>query len=315
MSVTKSFQIIRKNISSYQGPNFSILEKKHLEIIPEVLYSEEPQEGLKKIIITTSNTKVDDLKDIEDISLLIHPNSGYDNFPIEFIQEADFPIVVGNKIRMSAVTTYIMSALFEHSSKIKHVELWDQTRMWSRNLVSDRKILIIGQGHIGKRVELILKTLGASPQIYDPYKNNTTLDPTDVEVVIMACSLNPNNKKMIDKDFLSKLAPYYLFINAARGGLVDQEALIQSLLENKRAYAYLDVFEEEPFDKKDFLGLKNITLSSHIAGVHNSLNTNILHFEWNVINDFIHKCTDLNEFKAKYSESLLQNRIREDFLI
>lgn len=315
MSVTKSYQIIRKNVSSYQGPNFTVLEKKHLEIIPEVLYEEVPQDDLKKIIITTSNTIISDLKNLDEISLLIHPNSGYDNFPLEFVKEAKFPIIIGNKIRMAAVTSYIMSALFEHTGKINHSETWDPSRKWSRNLLNDRKILIIGQGHIGKRVELILKTLGASPIVYDPYKNQNALAPTDVEVVIMACSLNPTNEKMINKEFLSKLAPYYLFINPARGGLVDQEALVQSLLENKRAYAYLDVFDKEPFDEKSFLGLKNITLSSHIAGVHNSLNTNILHFEWNVINDFIHKCSDLDKFKSKYSESLLQNRIREDFLI
>ncbi|OUR99889.1 hypothetical protein A9Q84_02345 [Halobacteriovorax marinus] len=315
MSVNKSYQIIRKNVSSYQGANFTILEKKHLEIIPEVLYQKEPQEGLKKIIITTSNTQVEDLKDLDDIALLLHPNSGYDNLPIEFVKDVNFPIVVGSNIRMNSVATYIMSAIFEHTSKIGHSPEWDNTRKWSRNLVSDRKILIIGHGHIGKRVELILKTLGASPSIYDPYKFDNKLDPTDVEIVIMACSLNKKNEKMIDKEFLAKLAPYYLFINAARGGLVDQSALVDSLLANKRAYAYLDVFEKEPFESKDFLGLKNITLSSHIAGVHNSLNTNILHFEWNVINDFIHKCKDLEEFKSKYNDSLLQNRIREDFLI
>jgi D-3-phosphoglycerate dehydrogenase len=315
MGINKTYQVIRKNISSYQGHNFQALEKKHLEIIPEVLYQDEEQNDLKKIIITTSNSNVEELSTRDDIALMIHPNSGYDNYPLDFVKEAKFPIIIGNKIRMNAVVSYIMSALFNHSSPIKHSSTWDVSRQWSRTLMTDRKILIIGHGHIGKRVELMLKTIGATPVVYDPYKGQNNLDPTGVEVVIMACSLNPSSEKIVNKEFLEKLAPYYLLINASRGACVDQEALADSLLMNKRAHAYLDVFEKEPFGEKDFLGIKNVTLTSHIAGVHNSLNTNILNFEWEIINDFIHKCTTIEKFKEKYKDSLLQNKLTKDFLI
>lgn len=315
MGISKTFQVIRKNISSYQGHTFSALEKKHLEIIPEVLYQEEELSDLKKIIITTSHSNISDFENRDDIALMIHPNSGYDNYSADFVRNANFPIIIGNKIRMNAVTSYIMSALFNHSSKIEHCPNWDVSRKWSRSLMTDRKILIIGHGHIGKRVELMLKTIGATPVIYDPFKGSKDLDPTGIEVVIMACSLNPTSEKIINKEFLEKLAPYYLFINASRGACVDQDALTDSLLMNKRSHAYLDVFANEPFEEKDFLGIKNVTLTSHIAGVHNSLNTNILNFEWEVINDFIHKCSDLENFKQKYSDSLLQNKLTDEYLI
>jgi D-3-phosphoglycerate dehydrogenase len=315
MAINKKYQIIRKDISSYQGHNFAALEKKHLEIIPEVQYSDEENPDLKKIYITNSNSTLEDLEQRDDLALIIHPNSGYDNYPVNFVKNVNCPIIVGNKIRMNAVVSYIMSALFSHTNKIPSSAEWDHSRKWSRTLLSERKILIIGNGHIGKRVELMLKTLSCSPRIYDPFKGHNDLDPTDVEIVIMACSLNPTSEKIVSKEFLSKLAPYYLFINAARGACVDQDALCDSLLSNKRAYAYLDVFEKEPFGKSQFIGIKNIELSSHVAGVHNSLNTSILNFEWNVINDFVHKCADLDEFKKKYADSILQNKISDDFLI
>ncbi len=315
MAINKQYQIIRKNISSYQGHNFEALEKKHLEIIPEVLYGQEEDPNLKKIFITTSNSNLEDLSKREDLALIIHPNSGYDNYSVDFIKNVGCPIVVGNKIRMNAVVSYIMSALFSHTSKLPNSQEWDHSRKWSRTLLGDRKVLIIGHGHIGMRVELMLKTIGCSPVIYDPYKGHNDLDPTGVEVVIMACSLNPTSDKIISKDFLSKLAPYYLFINAARGACVDQDALCDSLLANKRSYAYLDVFEKEPYEQSQFIGIENVSLSSHIAGVHNSLNTSILNFEWTVINDFIHKCSNLDSFKAKYSDSILQNKLTDGFLI
>ncbi|WP_164848384.1 D-isomer specific 2-hydroxyacid dehydrogenase family protein [Halobacteriovorax sp. HLS] len=315
MGIEKKYQVIRQNISSYQGHQFAELERKHLEIIPEVLYGGQPQEDLRKIIITTSNTDISQLQGRDDIDLMIHPNSGYDNYPLDFVKNAKFPIIIGNKIRMNAVVSYIMSALFNHTSPIHHSTSWDVSRKWSRNLLSDRKILIIGNGHIGKRVELLLKTIGCSPIIHDPFKGLDNLDPTGVEVVIMACSLNPTSEGMINKDFLSKLAPYFLFINAARGKCVVQSDLIDSLLMNKRSHAYLDVFEEEPFDNKQFIGVQNITLTSHIAGVHNTLNTSILNFEWAIVNDFIHKCDTIEKFTTKYQDSLLQNKLTENYLI
>ena len=315
MAINKTFQIIRKDISSYQGANFSALEKKHLEIIPEVLYSTEERSELKKIYITNSNSTLKDLESREDIALIIHPNSGYDNFPTNFVKNAKYPIITGNKIRMNAVVGYIMSALLSHSNKLPSSREWDHSRKWSRTLLSERKVLIIGHGHIGKRIELMLKTMGCTPEIYDPFKGHDNLDPTGIEVVIMACGLNPTSEKIVSKSFLEKLAPYYLLINSARGNCVDQEALCDSLLANKRAFAYLDVFEKEPFDKSQFIGIDNIELTSHVAGVHNTLNTSILNFEWNVVNDFIHKCPTIEAFKEKYTDSLLQNKIKEDFLI
>ena len=315
MGINQTFQIIRKNISSYQGPNFKGLEKKHLEIIPEVIYQDEEIDGIKKIVITTSNSNISDFENRNDIALMIHPNSGYDNYSTDFVKNAQFPIIIGNKIRMNAVATYIMTALFNHSSRIQHTLNWDLSRKWNRSLMSDKKILIIGHGHIGKRVELMLKTIGAAPEIYDPFKGHDELKPDGMEIVIMACSLNPTSDRMINKDFLSKLSPNYLFINSARGACVDQEALTESLLVNKGSYAYLDVFENEPFTEKEFIGVNNVTLTSHIAGVHNSINTGILNFEWEIINDFIHKSESIEKFKEKYADSILQNKLTEDFLI
>jgi len=84
-------KISRTSISPYQNPNFQERERKALSEF-------ENMENEGEILITNTLTDIS-LIDTKNLRLIIHPNSGYDNFPIGFVKGADFPIVIGNEIR------------------------------------------------------------------------------------------------------------------------------------------------------------------------------------------------------------------------
>lgn len=316
----QKYTVVRKNVSEYQGANFKQLEKKHLEIIPEIEYhwGESVDEGDSPLIlITTSQTKISDITptELKNTKLLIHPNSGHDNLSYEFIKNATFPIILGNPIRAHAVTNYILSAVFKHYSSFQKQEDWDPSRTWNRHLLNTKKTLLIGHGHIGKLVSLSLRPLVETLDIYDPEEGLSDLKNIGYDLVIVAASLNPTSKYLIDKKFLQGLAKDFVLINPARGSIVNQLDLMEVLTKNKYATAYLDVFETEPYKKIDFLGMNNIITTSHIAGVYSSLNTEIIKHEFEVISHFIQCCDKIEEFKGHYKKLLLQNKIKKDYIL
>src|SRR5204863_6258535 len=64
---------------------------------------------------------------------------------------------------------------------------------------------------------------------------------------------------------LAQMKPTAILINVARGGVVDDAALVKALKQGQIAAAGLDVYENEPKLLPDFLGLKNVVLAPHIA--------------------------------------------------
>lgn len=307
----------RISTSPYFRDEFSQLEKKTIEeknpgaeMLP--LNSSE----LAQILITNTHTDVKTISNEQILAceLMIHPNSGYDNLSADFIGSSHFPIVIGNPIRSMAVTNFILSALLSHYSPLPSEKVWNDSRSWKRKLLSELSILIVGNGHIGSLIQKSLSALAKNVTVYDPYQDMTRLVLKDTDVVIMACSLNEKNKHMINKKFLLDLNQDFLLINAARGQLVNTQDLMEVLLERPKAFAVLDVFEAEPADFSIFSGIKNIQVTSHIAGVYQQIDLVTANFEAEVIHDF--KTMTTMEFEDKYKKSILKNRLTSDgFLI
>jgi D-3-phosphoglycerate dehydrogenase len=172
----------------------------------------------------------------------------------------------------------------------------------------------LGHGHIGSLLKNSLTPLAQEVRIYDPYAGFTNLDLNNIDVLIPACSLNKKNTHFIDKNFLLKLNEDFLLINAARGSLIHTQNLLDVLKNRPEAYAILDVFEKEPCNFENiYKEVKNISLTSHIAGVYKNIDAATAHFEASMIFDFINLENSL--FENKYKNLLLKNRLFHQDLI
>lgn len=312
-------QVLRLNLSSYQDELFLNKEKIGFNEIDNVEYIESASElapDSSYVLITNTHTEVDKIAAniLQRTALVIHPNSGHDNISSEFISTNTFPIIRGNVIRSNAVSEYILSCLFKHFVQIKNQLFWDKTRKWDRKLISDLNILIIGHGHIGSSVANCLKPLCKKLKVVDPNSANESIHPKviteykdsifkDIDVLIIAADLNPTTKNLIEKTKLDMMSDDVLIINGARGEIINQTDLERHLKLNPSSFAYLDVFENEPFKSSDFKDLRNLNKTSHIAGVFKDLNSKIIEFETQVVKDFL---TDTNSFVTKYSKDILK---------
>ncbi|MBT5180200.1 MAG: hypothetical protein HN861_21670 [Rhodospirillaceae bacterium] len=139
---------------------------------------------------------------------------------------------------------------------------------------------IIGLGRVGSRLSDLLQPWRVRILAYDPYVEDSKFihhnaERADLEtllkesdVVTLHCDLNDETRRIIGEAEFGKMQSSAIFINAARGGLVDQDALFHALDGGSIAAAAIDVYETEPPPKQSpLLGLGDkIMLAPHSAG-------------------------------------------------
>ena len=142
-----------------------------------------------------------------------------------------------------------------------------------------RVLGIIGFGYIGREVAKRAKAFGMEILSYDPYVEKRVISKfgakpvgiesllKDSDIVSLHTRLTPETYHLMGEREFKMMKRTALFINTARGRLVNEEALVKALEEGWIAGAALDVFEEEPIgDENPILKFENVVLTPHIAG-------------------------------------------------
>ncbi|MBK7230345.1 MAG: D-glycerate dehydrogenase [Ignavibacteriales bacterium] len=136
---------------------------------------------------------------------------------------------------------------------------------------------ILGAGRIGTEVAKRAHSFGCKIIYYSNSKNdfletvlkakkmslNSILKKSDI--ISLHLPLNKKSKNLLSKEKLALLKPSSIFINTARGEIVDESYLIKMLKQNKIASAGFDVYQNEPNLNKEFYELKNVVLLPHIG--------------------------------------------------
>lgn len=146
--------------------------------------------------------------------------------------------------------------------------------------LSGKCVGLIGFGDIGRATAKRLSALGLVVTAYDPanadnggvesVKRAIWPDGTnDLDFLIFTCSLNEQNRRMLNEKAIAALKRGVHVINVARGGLIDESALLTALRSGHVAGAALDVFEQEPLPASSELR----SLENCIFGSHNASNT------------------------------------------
>ena len=157
-----------------------------------------------------------------------------------------------------------------------HAGHWDKATHKSLEL-GGRTIGLIGLGAIGLRFARMADALGMRVLGFDPYAKNL---PAYVQAVDLAtiwaesdaislhCPLTDDNRGLLDEQTLARCKRGVIVINTARGGLIEEAALLAAVRSGQVAMAGLDSFAVEPMTPgHPFQGEKNIVLSPHIGGV------------------------------------------------
>lgn len=128
-----------------------------------------------------------------------------------------------------------------------------------------RSVGLVGYGAVPQTLHPVLETLGAKVLYWSRRRRNTLLEELLAvsDIVSLHLPLTPQTERIVD---VRKMKTGAILVNTARGGLVQEEHLISSLLSGHLAAAGLDVFAEEPLrTDHPLLGLKNVVAAPHLA--------------------------------------------------
>ena len=145
--------------------------------------------------------------------------------------------------------------------------------------LTGKRVGLIGCGHIGRLLIKFLRPFDVEIRVYDPYLSSempdalgfvkTSLETilSESDVIVCLAPLTPTTQGMIGQRELEMIPPNSVFVNVSRGAIVDSDALI-ARLKRGDIVAGLDVFDPEPIPPdSEIIGLPNVFLTPHIAGV------------------------------------------------
>ena len=143
--------------------------------------------------------------------------------------------------------------------------------------LTERKVGLIGCGHVGQRLIELLTPFRVDLRVCDPYLADDTADRLGIvrdtldrvlrhaDILVVQVPLTPKTERMIGARELELLGRGRILINCSRGRVIDQQALIRKLQAGE-LIAGLDVFDPEPLEPDSPLrSMPNVFLSPHIA--------------------------------------------------
>ncbi|TPL83043.1 oxidoreductase [Mesorhizobium sp. B2-3-13] len=139
---------------------------------------------------------------------------------------------------------------------------------------------VVGYGNIGTKVVRLLRAFGCHVLVSDPYVQLSAEDRnagvelvalddllSRADVVTLHSRVTGETRGLIGKETIARMKPGVIFVNTARGPLVDYDALYEALVSGQIASAMLETFAVEPVPSDwPLLQLPNVTLTPHIAG-------------------------------------------------
>jgi len=250
------------------------LEKEDLlKIMPEI-----------EVLIVRSATKVtaDIIEASTKLKIIGRAGTGLDNIDVKAAEAKGIKVINtpgANSISVAELTIGLMIACSRHIARgtidLKNGK-WTKKELEGHELF-ERTVGIIGFGNIGREVAKRLLAFDMKILAYDPFVKETDMNVKMVDLdtlyeesdyITIHVPLTPETKNLINKETISKMKDGVIIINAARGGIIDEEALYEALVSGKVYAAGLDVFEVEPPTdelRQKLLALPNVVATPHIG--------------------------------------------------
>ncbi|MDA8218391.1 MAG: D-2-hydroxyacid dehydrogenase [Dehalococcoidales bacterium] len=199
-----------------------------------------------------------------------------------------FPELVASDVLLSrspgvygdALAEYALAAMLHFAKRIPELETYQRQRTWHKITpagLRGQTLGIIGLGDVGLAVAAKAKALGMRvvglrraagevPPGVDEVLPSSRLDEllAGADYLVLSAPLTPRTRGLIGEREFALMKPGVVFVNIARGGIVDEEALLRALVAGRLGGAAFDVFAEEPLPPESPLyDAPNLLISSH----------------------------------------------------
>ncbi len=207
---------------------------------------------------------------------------GYDSIDVAAAVQRGIVITNTPDVLTEEVADTALGLLLVTVREFYAAEKWLREGRWAREgdyaltagSLRGRSVGIAGFGRIGKAIARRVAAFGLpvsyygrtpQPEAAHRYYGDLVALARDVDTLIATVPGGPATEGLINRAVLEALGPHGIFINMARGSVVDEAALIDALRQRKILRAGLDVFRNEPNVNPAFLTLDNVTLFPHLG--------------------------------------------------
>ncbi len=232
---------------------------------------------------------VESFKDVTRLKAICRFGVGYDMVELDACNKANIIVTITkgavNYSVAEATITWMLALCHKLVAKDKLVRegKWQERNQYTGSELRGRTLGVIGFGGIGSQLTQMLGAFNMKqPMVYDPYITDAKaielgVIKTDLQALLRSsdfisvnCPLTPQTKDLIGEKELALVKSTAHIINTARGGIINERALIEALTNNKIAGYATDVFEREPaMNNHPFFTMDNVLMAPHcIAWTH-----------------------------------------------
>jgi D-3-phosphoglycerate dehydrogenase len=216
------------------------------------------------------------LDSLSDLRIIARTGVGTEGIDIPAADERGIEVFTTPGLNAEAVAEHALALLLTVLHRVVVLDHRTKEGLWRDGLLYrtafGANVGVIGYGQIGRRFSDLVRALGAKVKPYDPYVSGEGVRQDLLEVLganhvfSIHVPLNDETKGLIGSREIARMPSGSVLINTSRGGVVDEDALVEALESGHLAGAGLDVFATEPVKA----GLKvaampNVVLSPHIS--------------------------------------------------
>lgn len=218
------------------------------------------------------------LQTAQHLKVISRCGAGLDSVDLDAAHKLGISVLNTPEAPAQAVAELTMGFILALMRQIKPIDQAVRNGQWPRTqgrLLAAQTIGILGLGHIGRRVARLCQAFEATVIAHDPYASQVPPDVTLVpfelllataDIITLHLPYSADTHHMLNAKAFAAMKPDAIVINAARGGLVDEDALAEALNSGKISAAALDVFEQEPY-QGPLIESDNILLTSHVGSL------------------------------------------------
>ena len=234
-----------------------------------------------EIVVIRSGTTLDKaiIEKAKSLKIIARCGVGVDNIDVDYAKSQNIFVTNSPSANLISVVELTVALIISAARKINLSDKHLKEGKWNRKEfvgieLSGKQLGIIGFGKAGKLVSERMKAFGMSIAFYDPYikdwngpEKNLELDEllTSSDIVSIHVIKTKETENLISKEKLDLLKENAILINTSRGGVLDEDYLIELLKSKKIFGAGLDVYSEEPPKNIDTFSDLNLISTPHIG--------------------------------------------------
>ena len=236
--------------------------------------------GAGRLLNQSNLATAQQLKIISSVSV------GYDNYDVDYLNQKNIWLSHTPHVLTETTADLAFTLLMSAARKVPYLDYWTKSGEWKRTVsqaqfgqdIHGKTLGIIGLGNIGAAIarrglygfnmNILYHNRREKLEMAQPlnaqYRSLEQL-LQESDFVVVAVDLNAESKALLSTEQFDLMQSHAVFVNIARGSVIDEQALIQALKDRKIFAAGLDVYEKEPLQTSELFQLDNVVTLPHVG--------------------------------------------------